>query len=59
MRFITVTELKARATQIISEIVSTKKEVIITKHGKPVTIIHTISNSGFSFKDRCREKEVL
>ena len=59
MRFVTVTELRANATQIISEIVETKREIIITKRGKPVTIIHPVSDKGFSFKDRCKGREVL
>ncbi len=38
MRFITVTELKQRATQIITEVESSKEEVVITKNGKPVAL---------------------
>ena len=51
MRFLTVTELKQRATQIISEIESTKEEVVITKKGKPVVLIQLVSNGNFALKE--------
>jgi prevent-host-death family protein len=52
MRFITVTELKQRATQVISEIESSKEEVVITKNGKPVALIQAISENAFSLKQK-------
>jgi prevent-host-death family protein len=58
MRFITVTELRQRATQIISEIESTKEEVVITKNGKPVALIQHISNGAFALKESAQRKEV-
>ena len=45
-----MTELKQKATQIISEIESTKEEVVITKNGKPVALIRFISNGAFALK---------
>lgn len=57
MRFLTVTELKQRATQIISEIESTKEEVVITKNGKPVALIQFTSNHDFALKDTRKEGE--
>jgi prevent-host-death family protein len=58
MRFITVTELRQRATQIISEIESTKQEVVVTKNGKPVALIQSISNNAFALKEPAQRKEV-
>ncbi len=57
MKFITVTELKQRATQIVSEIESTRKEVIVTKNGKPVVLMRLISDEAFSLKET-EKKEV-
>jgi len=37
LRFITVTELRAQAPKIISEIENSGEEVVITKNGKPTT----------------------
>jgi prevent-host-death family protein len=51
MKFITVTELKNRATQIVSEIESSKEEVIVTKNGKPVVLIRLISGNEFLLKE--------
>jgi prevent-host-death family protein len=58
MRFITVTELKQKATQIISEIESTKEEVVVTKNGKPVALIQFISNNAFALKESAKGKGV-
>ena len=58
MRFLTVTELKQRATQIISEIESTKEEVVITKNGKPVALIQFTSNHDFALKRKEVERHV-
>jgi prevent-host-death family protein len=58
MRFITVTELRQRATQVISEIEATKEEVVITKNGKPVALIQYISNNAFALKESAHRKEV-
>ena len=55
MRFLTVTELKQRATEIISDIESTKEEVVITKKGKPVALIQSISNNAFALKEKGKE----
>ena len=50
MKFITVTELKQRATQIVSEIEKTREEVIVTKNGKPVVVMKLISESEFTLR---------
>ena len=50
LRFITVTELKARATTIVREIERGKKQVVITKNGKPVAVMGPAPEEKFSFK---------
>ena len=39
MGFVTVSELKNKATQIVSEIENSREEVIVTKKGKPVVLM--------------------
>jgi len=56
MKFITVTELKQRATQVVSEIESTKEEVVITKNGKPVVLMEFITDEVFNLKEKRRER---
>ena len=58
MKFITVTELKQRATQIISEVESTKEQVVVTKMGKPVALIQFITDEAFSLTTNTKGKEV-
>jgi len=58
MKFITVTELKQRATQVVSEIESTKEEVVITKNGKPVVLMQFITDEVFNLKEKAKRKEV-
>jgi len=52
MRFVTVTELKQKATQIISEVEFTREEVVVTKNGKPVALIQFITNGAFALKPK-------
>jgi antitoxin (DNA-binding transcriptional repressor) of toxin-antitoxin stability system len=42
MRFVTVTELKQRATQIVSQIQASGEEMVITKNGKPVVLMRNV-----------------
>ena len=58
MKFITVTELRQRATQIISEVESTKEQVVVTKMGKPVALIQYITDEAFSLTTNTKGKEV-
>lgn len=58
MKFITVTELKQRATQIISEVESTQEQVVVTKMGKPVALIQFITDEAFSLTTNSKGKEV-
>ncbi len=47
MKFITVTELKQKATQIVSEIVSTQQCFTVTKNGKPVVLMKPTTGVDF------------
>ena len=58
MKFITVTELKHRATQVVTEIVSSKEEVVVTKNGKPTVVIQLVSDSDFRLIEKQIKKEV-
>jgi len=52
LKFITVSELRARATRIVAEIETTGEEVIVTKHGKPVVLIRRVAEGEFDLKLR-------
>ena len=56
MKFITVSELRLRATEIVREIEETREEVIVTKRGKPVVLIKFITDEAFSLKEKENEK---
>lgn len=58
MKFVTVSELKNRATQIVTEIEDTREEVIVTKNGKPVVLMRFITDEVFSLKENEKGKEV-
>ena len=58
MKFVTVSELRQRATQIISEVESTKEQVVVTKMGKPVALIQFITDEAFSLTTNTKGKEV-
>ncbi len=51
MKFITVTELRLKATEVIREIEQTGEEVIVTKKGKPVVLMQSISDEAFTLKE--------
>ena len=51
MKFITVSELRNKATQIVAEIEKNREEVIVTKNGKPVVVMKFITDEAFSLKD--------
>ena len=57
MKFITVSELKQRATQIVTEIEDTREEVVITKNGKPVVLIQFITDEAFGLTEQFKRKE--
>ena len=58
MKFITVSELKHKATQVVTEIESSKEEVVVTKNGKPVVVIQLVSDSDFKLIEKQKVKEV-
>jgi PHD/YefM family antitoxin component YafN of YafNO toxin-antitoxin module len=52
MKFITVSELRLRATEVVRELEQTKEEVIVTKKGKPVVLMQFITDEAFSLKPK-------
>lgn len=56
VKFITVSELKQRVTQIVTEIESTKEEMVVTKNGKPVVLMSFITDEAFSLKGKEKGK---
>jgi len=56
MKFITVSELRNKATQIVAGIEDTREEVIVTKNGKPVVLMRFITDEVFSLKEDENEK---
>ena len=56
MKFVTVSELRNRATQIVADIEYTGEEVIVTKNGKPVVLMRFITDEAFSLKEAEKEK---
>jgi len=56
MKFITITELRLKATEIVREIEEVKEDVIVTKKGKPVVLMQFITGEVFSLKGKEKEK---
>ena len=50
MKFITITELRAHAPKIVSDIQSSGEEVAITKNGKPVALMRPVEANEFMLK---------
>lgn len=57
MKFITVSELRLKATEVVREIENTREEVIVTKNGKPVVLMKFITDEAFSLKEEEKGKE--
>ena len=57
MKFITVSKLKNKATQVVTEIEKNREEVIVTKNGKPVVLMRFITDEVFSLKEDEKEME--
>ena len=55
LKFVTVSELRQQATQIVAEVERTGKQVIITKNGKPVVVIQRVTEEELSL-DKPRKK---
>lgn len=58
MKFLTVTELRLKATEIIRDIEQTGDEVVITKKGKPVVLMQHITDDIFSLKKTKEEQQL-
>ncbi len=57
MKFITVTELRLKATEVVRKIVDSGEEVVITKNGKPVVLMQSINEDAFLLrKDKGKNK---
>ena len=52
MKFITITELRLKATEIVREIEDSKEDVVVTKKGKPVVLLQFITDEVFSLKGK-------
>ena len=57
MKFITITELRLKATEIVREIEDKKVDVVITKKGKPIVLMQSITDEVFSLKSEGKEEE--
>ncbi len=57
MKFITVSKLRNKATQVVTEIEKNREEVIVTKNGKPVVLMRFITDEVFSLKEDEKEME--
>jgi prevent-host-death family protein len=51
MKFITVTELKQHATEVVRVMQNSKEEVIVTKGGKPIILMRLITDEIFQLKE--------
>jgi prevent-host-death family protein len=58
MKFLTVTELRLKATEVIREIEQTGDDVVITKKGKPVVLMQHITDEVFSIKKQKEEQQL-
>ncbi len=55
LKFVTVSELRQKATQIVAEVERTGKQVIITKNGKPVVVLQRVTEEELSL-DKPKKK---
>ena len=51
VKFVTVSELRLKATQIVAEIERTKKQIVVTKNGRPVVVITIARENDFSYDE--------
>jgi len=56
MKFVTISELRAHAPRIITELEKTGEEVVITKMGKPTALIRLIEEREFQLIPKTKEK---
>ncbi len=52
MKFVTVSELRLKATQLVKEIEEDRKEVIVTINGHPVVLMKPITDNAFMLKEK-------
>ena len=52
LKFVTISELKAGAKQILEEVARTGKRVTVTVNGKPIAIISLAREEGFRYIDK-------
>ena len=57
MKFITVSELRLKATEIVRDLEKTREEVIVTKKGKPVVLMKFITQKAFRLTEKEQGKE--
>ncbi len=55
LKFTTVTELKQKTSEFISEVEKTGKQIIITKNGIPVAVLQRVTEGELSL-DRPKKK---
>ncbi len=55
LKFVTVSELRQRATQIVAEVERTGKQIVITKNGKPVAVLRRVMEEELSL-DKPKKK---
>lgn len=56
LKFVTVSELKQKATAIVQEVERTKQQVVVTRNGKPVSVIIPAREVDFSYQDSSKKK---
>jgi prevent-host-death family protein len=47
IRFLTITEFKAKATAVVAEVQRTGRQVVVTVKGKPAVIISPVNEEEF------------
>jgi len=52
MKFITVSELKQNAKNILAEVQRTGQQVTVTVNGKPVVVLSPAREEGFSYEGK-------
>lgn len=56
VKFVTVSELRLRATQIVGEIERSKNQIVVTKNGRPVVVISPAREDDFSYEEKPKKK---
>ncbi len=55
LKFTTVTELKQKTSEFVSEVERTGKQIIITRNGIPVAVLQRVTEEELSF-DKPKKK---